>query len=88
MQNWVYNIRKTLQIVLEVGGEPVLYRKMYDKMISWKNNKSRKALLITGARQTGKTFLIREFGRQNYENFVEINFITEPRAASIFTKFS
>ena len=41
--------------------------------------------MITGARQIGKTFLIREFGRQNYENFVEINFITEPRAASIFT---
>ncbi len=62
----------------------MLYRKMYDKLVSWKNDKSRKALLITGARQIGKTFLIREFGRQNYENFVEINFITEPRAALIF----
>jgi len=62
----------------------MLYRKMYDKLISWKNNKSRKALLVTGARQIGKTFLIREFGRQNFDNFVEINFITEPRAASIF----
>ena len=63
----------------------MLYRKMYDKLINWKNDKAKKALLVTGARQTGKTFLIREFGKQNYENFVEINFITEPRAASIFT---
>ena len=66
------------------GSEPMLYRKMYDKLIGWKNNKSGKALLIAGARQIGKTFLIREFGRQNYENFVEINFITEPKAALIF----
>lgn len=63
----------------------MLYRKMYDRLVSWKNNKSRKALLITGARQIGKTFLIREFGRKNYENFVEINFITEPKASLIFT---
>ena len=62
----------------------MLYRKMFTNLMSWKNRKSRKALLVTGARQTGKTFLIREFGRQNYENFVEINFITEPKAAAIF----
>lgn len=63
----------------------MFYRKMYDKLIAWKNNTSRKALLITGARQIGKTFLIREFGKRNYENLVEINFITEPKAVSIFT---
>ncbi|GAB1476348.1 ATP-binding protein [Bacillota bacterium] len=62
----------------------MLYRKMYANLSSWKNHKSRKALLVTGARQIGKTFLIREFGRHNYENYVEINFITEPKAAAIF----
>jgi predicted AAA+ superfamily ATPase len=63
----------------------MLYRKMYGDLIKWKNNNKKKALLITGARQTGKTFLIREFGKANYENFVEINFITEPKASAIFT---
>lgn len=63
----------------------MLYRKAYEKLRDWKNNDARKALLVTGARQIGKTYLVREFGLQNYENFVEINFITDPRAASIFS---
>lgn len=63
----------------------MLYRKMYDNLVKWKNSKGKKALLITGARQTGKTYLIRHFGKANYENFVEINFITEPKAAEIFS---
>lgn len=71
--------------MLKVEGERMLYRKMYDNLIKWKNRSDKKALLITGARQTGKTYLIREFGKANYENFVEINFITEPKAAEIFT---
>ncbi|MDR1194506.1 MAG: ATP-binding protein [Peptococcaceae bacterium] len=62
----------------------MLYRKMYEKLLNWKNNRPKKALLLTGARQIGKTFLIREFGRQNYESLAEINFITEPSAALIF----
>lgn len=41
-----------------------------------------KALLITGARQTGKTFSIRQFGTSHYTNFVEINFIDYPEAAT------
>lgn len=63
----------------------MLYRKMYDNLIKWKNSGDKKALLITGARQTGKTYLIRKFGEGSYEHFVEINFITEPKAAAIFT---
>lgn len=43
-----------------------------------------KALLITGARQTGKTFSIRHFGRTNFESFVEINFLEEPEAVALF----
>lgn len=43
-----------------------------------------KALLVTGARQTGKTFSIREFARRNYSTFIEINFIESPSAKDIF----
>lgn len=44
---------------------------------------SKKALLVTGARQTGKSFSIRQFGKSNYKQFVEINFIDQPDAAKI-----
>lgn len=64
----------------------VLQRKIYEKLESWKNTKEKKALCIIGARQIGKTTIIREFGRRNYEYFVEINFITEPEAHKIFSK--
>ena len=63
----------------------MLKRKAYDRLIQWKNSNEKKALCITGARQIGKTTLIREFARENYENFVEINFITEPGASEIFS---
>lgn len=45
---------------------------------------TKKALLITGARQTGKTFSIRQAGQRNFEKFIEINFITSPDAIGIF----
>ena len=62
----------------------MLRRKAYDKLMEWKGTKKKKALCIIGARQIGKTTLIREFGRQNYENFVEINFVTDDGACEIF----
>ena len=45
--------------------------------------RTNKALLVTGARQTGKSFSIRQYGTTHYENFVEINFIEKPDAAEI-----
>ncbi len=42
------------------------------------------ALLITGARQIGKTYSIREAAKRNFEHFIEINFITSPEATGIF----
>ena len=55
----------------------MLYRKAYDKLLEWKSEEHKKALCIVGARQIGKTTLIREFGKANYENFVEINFVVD-----------
>ena len=45
--------------------------------------KSKKSLLITGARQIGKTFSIREYGKNNFDSFVEINFIDMPEAKEL-----
>lgn len=64
----------------------MLYRKFYETLIEWKNKDRKKALFICGARQTGKTTLIREFGRKNYKTFLEINFITSPSAKEIFNE--
>lgn len=62
----------------------MLKRKAYERLLRWKNAENRKALCVLGARQIGKTTLIREFAKQHYEHFVEINFIEEPRAKEIF----
>ena len=58
----------------------MLYRKAYDKLLEWKNQQNKKALCIMGARQIGKTTVIRQFGEDQYECFVEINFITDTDA--------
>lgn len=62
----------------------MLERKIYARLKEWKAEKQKKALCIIGARQIGKTTIIEQFGRENYENFVEINFITEVEAYRIF----
>lgn len=63
----------------------MLQRKAYQKLIDWKNDPNHKALCIFGARQIGKTTLIRKFGSDNYKNFVEINFVSDSKAANIFS---
>lgn len=62
----------------------MLYRKAYKKLLDWKAQEKKKALCILGARQIGKTTLIRAFGKENYEHFVELNFITDEKAKLIF----
>ncbi len=62
----------------------MLYRKAYDKLLAWKTQSKKKALCIIGARQIGKTTLIRQFGQDQYECFVEINFLTDKDAEKIF----
>ena len=62
----------------------MLRRKAYQALLDWKNQNSKKALCVFGARQVGKTTLIREFARAEYPHFVEINFLTEPQAKDIF----
>lgn len=61
-----------------------LARKALQKLIAWNEAPRRSALCVVGARQIGKTTLIRHFARQYYEHFVEINFVTEPKAKAVF----
>ena len=62
----------------------MLYRKAYDKLLEWKKYANKKALCIQGARQIGKTTIIREFAKNEYECFVELNFILDKKAKTIF----
>ena len=50
----------------------MLKRKAYARLIEWKNSSDRKCLMIKGARQVGKTWLVREFGKNEYESYIEI----------------
>ena len=43
-------------------------RKIYEKLINWKNNGMKKPLMIIGARQVGKTYIINEFCKKEYKN--------------------
>ena len=55
-----------------------LPRKADIYLSEWKRNKDRKPLIIKGARQVGKTETVRKFASGNYQNIIEINFITNP----------
>jgi len=67
----------------------MLKRKMTARLTEWKNCGGRRpALLIKGARRVGKTFVIREFARANYKNFVEINFARRSSARVAFKNAS
>lgn len=56
-------------------------RKCMEKLLQWKKNPKRKPLVLIGGRQTGKTWLLQEFGEKNYENVIYINLETERPAA-------
>lgn len=63
----------------------MLKRKMYDTLLAWKNSEKKECLLVKGARQVGKTYLIRKFGENEYDSFVEINFHEQKSLRSFLT---
>ncbi|MDO5100316.1 MAG: ATP-binding protein [Eubacteriales bacterium] len=63
----------------------MLKRKATTEIKSWIQTKDKKCLVVQGARQTGKTYIIERFAETNYEELVEINFKQMPSAIDIFT---
>ncbi|MEG0998545.1 MAG: ATP-binding protein [Clostridiales bacterium] len=62
-------------------------RKITEKLLAWKNNtKDRKPLVLNGARQVGKTYILREFGEKYYKNVVYINLESNISVASFFAE--
>lgn len=62
----------------------MLMRKAMHTLREWKVKENRKSLVISGARQIGKTYIVRAFGKESYESFVELNFIENPEYKAIF----
>lgn len=62
-----------------------MYRDAMERLYKWKKECNRKPLIIEGARQVGKTWLMREFGKQAYQNTVYINFDSNSRMAELFS---
>jgi hypothetical protein len=61
-----------------------MHRELLKSLIQWKNKVDRKPLIIRGARQVGKTWLLKEFGRAYYKNVAYVNFETAKSLYSIF----
>ncbi len=61
-----------------------MYRIAIKKLLKWKESKHRKPLIIEGARQVGKTWLMKEFGKQAYADTVYINFDSNSGMAELF----
>lgn len=62
----------------------IMERDIYQKLTDWKLLKDRKPLLLQGARQTGKTYILKEFGTKEYKNLIYCNFEEEPQLIEIF----
>lgn len=59
-------------------------RDIYQILKEWKDHKPHRPLLLRGARQTGKTYIIQEFGRQEFKNLIYLNFERNPEYKDIF----
>jgi hypothetical protein len=81
--HYCYNIRQE-NLHPTQSEAAMLARKITLQLEEWRKLPSKKCLLIEGARQVGKTFAIRQFGKANYDNFIEINFELNPAFVDIF----
>lgn len=59
-------------------------RNAFEQLVTWKDNPERKPLIIRGARQVGKTWLMKEFGQRCYDSYAYFNFDEEDELKSIF----
>jgi len=62
----------------------MLKRKIYDDLMRWKARDNKQCLVVKGARQVGKTFIIELFARENYRHVTVLNFVQNPAYKAIF----
>lgn len=66
------------------GGDDTMERFIIDKLLKWKNSKDRKPLILKGARQVGKTYILKDFGDKNYDDVAYFNFDHDDGLAELF----
>jgi predicted AAA+ superfamily ATPase len=59
-------------------------RDIYKKLLEWKQSKRRKPLVLRGARQVGKTYILKEFAKNEYDNYVYLDFEDDPTLGTYF----
>lgn len=64
-----------------------MYREISSELFTWKNRENRKPLIVRGARQVGKTYLIEEFARMHFKNCVTVNFEEQVELKALFKNF-
>lgn len=62
----------------------MLRRKIEKELLKWKKKEDKKPLLVCGARQIGKTFIIDKFAKENYDNYIYINFVEKSEYIDVF----
>jgi len=63
----------------------MLERKIYSQIQQFFENNMHKALMITGARQVGKSFIIEEYAKNHFKHFIKLDFIAHPEYVSVFS---
>ena len=61
-------------------------RKIYYDLINWKNEGMKKPLMIIGARQVGKTYIIEEFCKNEFKNYISINLLHHPEIKELYSQ--
>lgn len=61
-----------------------MYRNAFGQLVEWKNKIDRKPLIINGARQVGKTWLLKKFGQEQFANYIYLNFESNQRLKTLF----
>ena len=61
-------------------------REIYKKLIEWKNKQGRKPLILNGARQVGKTYILQQFGQNEYKKCAFFSLDRSPKVAEVFEK--
>ena len=72
---------------IQLRKEYTLKRIIYKDLLKWKDSKDRKPLIVDGARQTGKTWILKEFGKNEFKNTVYINCDEESEMKTLFFDF-
>ena len=61
-----------------------MYRNIMEELIKWKMDKERKPLILRGARQVGKTYILKQFGEENYDGVAYFNFDHDTQLNNMF----